>query len=155
MEYFLIKKFDTKIEFFYYASEFPKLFQKQCFAVKRFLMYLLETKNPYFYKLCWLIRPDGLHVIDAHDDLIKKVLYEDNVDHSLFQVRKNTSHFYSEHGDWFFKQKLVKSRLTENYDKELQEFLYEIDPSLIDFDKEYFKGKPNKFRMIFTKGVEF
>jgi len=137
------------IEFFYYAKDFPELFQKQCHVIKRFMDPIVKTEvRPKYY--------DKMHknygrydIFQMETDFVKKILYK-GWDSSLFQAAKPTGYFYQESADWFYKTDITNKRTKDYHNGQIREMIDGVDTRFIVFDNT---GRPLKFIDTYTTPI--
>ena len=140
--------FKPATEHFYYSTEMPELWQKQCHIMRRAMEPIVTAnERPEFYKNIHYKSPRGNEVFYVHNMFFKKLLYKDWTD-DIFQAEKPSGYFFQEHSDWFFKTNLTDQRTKDFHYGQVMEFISGIDPRFITYDAY---GKPLKFNEMQSK----
>lgn len=145
--------YQARLEYFYYAYDFPQLNQKQCFELKKSLLQLLETESTdgFFYKsLLQFINPNGIHVYDVHHDFFKKVLYT-KWNTNVWQAKKHSNFFYPSVSQWFYDKEITSDKTRDFYDKQILELISGVDNNLLQYEN----GKPHSFKTFITDPINF
>jgi hypothetical protein len=142
--------FKPTTEHFYYSTEMPELWQKQCHIMRRAMEPIVTaSERPDFYKNIHYKSPRGNEVFYVHHMFFKKLLYKDWTE-DIFQAEKPSGYFFQEHSDWFFKTNLTDQRTKDFHYGQVMEFVSGIDPRFITYDKH---GKPLKFNEMQSKVI--
>jgi hypothetical protein len=143
--------YHPNIEYFYYAPDFPKLYQKQCFMVKHAMEPIVRMEPPPAYYSRLHYKHAGKEVMDIHKDFFETLLYK-NHDITIFQASKPTSLFYQESTKWFNETDLTDSRLKDFYNGQLKEILSGVAGYFLKYNE---KGQPSRFTEIYTQPIYF
>jgi len=142
--------FKPTTEHFYYTLDMPELWQKQCHVLKRFLTPIANaSERPNYYNNIHFKTLNNKEIFYVHNIFFKKILYK-NWDETIFQAGKPSGYFFQEHSDWFFKTDLTSRRTKDFHYGQVMEFISNIDPRFITYNKE---GKPLKFNEMSTKVI--
>lgn len=131
--------FIPKTEHFYYTVNMPHLWLKQCKVIKR----TLETMFPSaeFPKNIYSLSARKNYIFNVHNMFFKKILYKDWSE-NIFQAKKQTSFFFPEHNNWFFKTDFVEKRAKDYHLGQLFEFISNINSQFVVYGND---GLPKRF----------
>lgn len=143
--------FKPTTEHFYYTLDMPEIWQKQCHIMRRIMEPIVTSDiRPDFYKnIHFKSKIGNSEVFSVHNIFFKKILYKDWTE-DIFQAEKPSGYFFQEHSDWFFKTDLTDQRTKDFHYGQVMEFIHDIDPRFIVYDK---KGKPLKFIEMSSKVI--
>lgn len=138
----LFNGYNPKVEHFYYTTDFPKLWQKQCHTLKNALIPILDQEvKPDNFKRMHIVNAKGNIVFYVHNIFFKKLLYN-GWSENIFQATKPSGYFFQEHSDWYLNSPLTSEREKEFHYKQVMELIHGIDPKFIVYNE---KGKPLRF----------
>ncbi len=139
-------KDEPKTEYFYYSFQMPKILIKQCYEIKKALLYSDEEQH---YDNDVMSTKSHMH-FNPHTDFIKKVLYAD-WDTSVFQADKAIKYFYHEHTTWFLDRIRGDKRMMDFYNGQIKEMTNGVHSSFIDYEN----GKPIRFKNLISRTYTF
>jgi len=135
------------VEHFYYSTEMPAIRLKQLSIFKRALSSIVRTETKGIQRgFAWLNENNNI-MFNVHNIFFKKLLYP-TWSESFFQAGKPSGFFFQEHSNWYLKGDLTDTRAKEYHYGQVMEFLYGIDPTLINYND---KGLPLKFKTFNTR----
>lgn len=140
----LYSGFRPNTEHFYYSTDFPELWVKQCHVVKRAVEPIVSLEpelRPEYFKRMHYVNSKGSIILYTHNIFYKKLLY-DGWHEGIFQATKPSGYFFQEHSDWYLKSDLTSHREKDFHYKQVIEFLHGIDPKFITYNE---RGIPLKF----------
>jgi hypothetical protein len=123
--------FKPTVEYFYYASEFPKLLRKQSHVIKRAMLPIIRGSAgnavPDYADLHQRWRTWPYDIFIVQHNFFENLLYPTTHNPRIFQAAKPSSMFFAEANNWFTHSSLTDDRLKSFYDGQIAEFVSGID----------------------------
>ena len=143
----------SKVEYFYWTPDLPKICIKQSIMIKNYLesISLINDIDSKLYREMVSSRKGNIRYdINVHHDLIKKLIYKDwNTE--IYQATKVSSIFYPEISSWFHDKGLVSQKLITFHDGQLNELLSGFNRNWITYTPE---NKPGSLKFLSSKFYE-
>ena len=142
--------YTPNIELFYYAPDFPKLVQKQCFVTKEAILNLTKS-NPRLLSMLY-DKVGSTMVFKPHDDFFKLILYP-KWDVTTYQAEKATTQLYGtdQAAFWYCRDSIVSTSNKLRFVSQVNELISGISDEFFD----YRNGSKLKMKTIHTDTIWF
>jgi hypothetical protein len=138
--------FFPRTEHFYYTRDMVDIWIKQCQILKSYCQRLIDNNTIFDHDTdLYYHTPRGNIVFNVHDIYFKLAIYS-TWSENIFQAKKQSSFFFPEHNNWFFKSEHVSSRACDYHYGQLIDFIDGIKPEYIRYKNDI----PMKFRELST-----